>query len=154
MENKEKQIKEMLNDLSYNLYLVKITSIDIFEVELKAIKTNCKNNYKDFIPNNLKDLFMHTISYLSTEYYEGVYDILKELETLLIRKNKDYNNSFDKTVAEYGYVVIAIRLEDKINRLKNLKNNKNQVTNESLKDTLLDIAGYCVLALIYIKENI
>ncbi|MDA0063060.1 DUF1599 domain-containing protein [Brachyspira hyodysenteriae] len=49
---------------------------------------------------------------------------------------------------------MAIRLEDKINRLKNLKNNKNQVTNESLKDTLLDIAGYCVLALIYIKENI
>ena len=154
MENKEKQIKEMLNDLSYNLYLVKITSIDIFEVELKAIKTNCKNNYKDFIPNNLKDLFMHTISYLSTEYYEEVYDILKKLETLLISKNKDYNNSFDKTVNEYGYVVIAIRLEDKINRLKNLKNNKNQVTNESLKDTLLDIAGYCVLALIYIKENI
>ena len=97
---------------------------------------------------------MHTISYLSTEYYEEVYDILKKLETLLIRKNKDYNNSFDKTVNEYGYVVIAIRLEDKINRLKNLKNNKNQVTNESLKDTLLDIAGYCVLALIYIKENI
>lgn len=154
MENKEKQIKEMLNDLSYNLYLVKITSIDIFEVELKAIKTNCKNNYEDFILNNLKDLFMHTISYLSTEYYEWVYDILKELETLLIRKNKDYNNSFDKTVNEYGYVVIAIRLEDKINRLKNLKNNKNQVTNESLKDTLLDIAGYCVLALIYIKNTI
>ena len=148
MGNKEKQIKEMLNDLSYNLYLVKITSIDIFEVELKAIKTNCKNNYEDFILNNLKDLFIHTISYLSTEYYELVYDILKELETLLIRKNKDYNNSFDKTVNEYGYVVIAIRLEDKINRLKNLKNNKNQVTNESLKDTLLDIAGYCVLALI------
>ncbi|MDA0071782.1 hypothetical protein OFT50_06775 [Brachyspira hyodysenteriae] len=56
------------------------------KLKLKAIKTNCKNNYKDFIPNNLKDLFMDTISYLSTEYYEGVYDILKELETLLIRK--------------------------------------------------------------------
>ena len=48
--NKEEQIKEMLNILSYNLYMVKITSIDIFEVELKAIKTNCKNNYIDFIP--------------------------------------------------------------------------------------------------------
>ena len=151
--NKEEQIKEWFKSLYEDLYMVKITGIDIFEVELKAIKTNCKNNYIDFIPKNLKDLFMHTISYLSTEYYKGVYDILKELETLLIRKNKDYNNSFDKTVTEYGYVVIAIRLEDKINRLKNLKNNKNQVTNESIKDTLLDIAGYCVLSLIYLENK-
>lgn len=151
--NKEEQIKEMLNILSYNFYMVKITGIDIFEVELKAIKTNCKNNYIDFIPKNLKDLFMHTISYLSTEYYKGVYDILKELETLLIRKNKDYNNSFDRTVDEYGYVVIAIRLEDKINRLNNLMKNNNEVKDESIEDTLLDIAGYCVLSLIYLENK-
>ena len=81
------------------------------------------------------------------------YLILKQLETLLIKKNKDYNNSFDRTVDEYGYVVIAIRLEDKINRLNNLMKNNNEVNYESIEDTLLDIAGYCVLSLIYLENK-
>lgn len=103
--------------------------------------------------HNLKDLFMRSIGFLITKYKKDEYLILKQLETLLIKKNKDYNNSFDRTVDEYGYVVIAIRLEDKINRLNNLIKNNNEVKDESIEDTLLDIAGYSVLSLIYLENK-
>ena len=41
-----------------------------------------------------------------------------------------------------------IRLEDKQRRLENLVLNGNQQVDESIDDTLLDIAGYAVLTMI------
>ncbi len=101
--------------------------------------------------HNLKDLFMRSIGFLITKYKKDEYLILKQLETLLIKKNKDYNNSFDRTVDEYGYV--AIELDKKKNRLHSLLKNKEKPNYESIEDTLLDIAGYCVLSLIYLENK-
>lgn len=52
---------------------------------------------------------MHTISYLSTEYYKGVYDILKELETLLIRKNKDFKTFLENNKDKIQQIVKQIK---------------------------------------------
>nr|WP_239648909.1 nucleotide modification associated domain-containing protein [Brachyspira hyodysenteriae] len=47
-----------------------------------------------------------------------------------------------------------IRIEDKLNRLKNLLLLKEEIrTEESIIDTVLDIAGYAVLFSIYLKEQ-
>ena len=73
---------------------------------------------------------------------------------LLIAKNKDYGNSYDKTLNEYGRNIGLIRIEDKLNRLKNLLLLKEEIrTEESIIDTVLDIAGYAVLFSIYLKEQ-
>ena len=78
----------------------------------------------------------------------------EELKKLLIDKNKDYGNSYDKTLNEYGRNIGLIRIEDKLNRLKNLLLLKEEIrTEESIIDTLLDIAGYAVLFSIYLKEQ-
>lgn len=68
-----------------------------------------------------------------------------ELAALLIRKNADYGNSFEEQFNKRGLIGVLIRLEDKISRLDNLQNKDAQV-NESIEDTLLDIAGYALLA--------
>lgn len=151
--NKEQQIKKWFNSLYEDFYIADITDIEYLKVNIRSFKTNLKKQYKDFMAHNLKDLFIRSIGFLITKYKKDEYLILKQLETLLIKKNKDYNNSFDRTVDEYGYVVIAIRLEDKINRLNNLIKNNNEVKDESIEDTLLDIAGYCVLSLIYLENK-
>lgn len=76
------------------------------------------------------------------------------------RKNKDYGNSFALTYAEYGDVMSAIRLEDKLRRFKQLttKSVTQQVNDESVDDTLLDLANYAVMTLIErqkkVKESI
>ena len=76
-----------------------------------------------------------------------IHDILVDLEDTLIRKNKDYGNSFDNQMDEWGIVAGAIRISDKLNRLKQLSNpnHEQQVNDEALKDTALDLAGYSIL---------
>lgn len=80
--------------------------------------------------------------------------ICTALNSLYEVKNKDYGDSFGKSYEEYGKVMAAIRLEDKLNRFKNLIKNKQQVKNESIADTLMDLANYSIMTLIemYIEE--
>lgn len=71
----------------------------------------------------------------------------ENLSETLVAKNADYGNSFEKSYEKHGLVSAVIRLEDKLNRLESLLENEAQV-NESIDDTLLDIAGYAILTLI------
>lgn len=64
------------------------------------------------------------------------------------RKNSDYGDSFAKLRAEYPESIL-IRLSDKLERLKALKSGKVQmVVDESVKDTLIDLANYAILELL------
>ena len=80
-------------------------------------------------------------------------NIALEVAELVERKNKDYGNSFDKTLDKYGMTAYFLRIEDKVNRLISLDKNKEiLVTDESIEDTLKDIIGYTLLMLNY-REN-
>lgn len=78
---------------------------------------------------------------------EKMYEVYKA-------KNADYGDSFNITRNEYPNAVL-IRLQDKFLRLKQLYRNnfKANVQNESVKDTLMDMANYCILELIAITEQ-
>lgn len=68
-------------------------------------------------------------------------------------KNADYGDSFAKVRTEYPEA-ICIRLMDKLERLKTLyKGGEQQVKEESIDDTLLDIANYAVMELLERKMN-
>lgn len=76
--------------------------------------------------------------------------ICEGLTDLYIRKNTDYGDSFSKTFDEYGLIMVCIRLEDKLGRLKTLsKDNKYKqlVNDESIIDTLMDLANYSIMTL-------
>jgi len=77
--------------------------------------------------------------------------ICAELKTIYEAKNTDYGNSFAKQLEEYGLVSAAIRLEDKLNRFKHLIGNKAKA-DESIQDTLMDMANYAILTLIEMEE--
>lgn len=69
----------------------------------------------------------------------------KGLDTY-IAKNKDYGDSFAKSVDKYGYVAPMFRIEDKFNRIDRWINNPNQeVKSESIIDTLEDLSNYCLM---------
>lgn len=77
-----------------------------------------------------------------------------DLAETLLAKNKDYGNSFDKTLEKYGLIALAIRLDDKLSRLASLiKSGTQEVKDESLKDTLQDIAGYAILGMRYLDAH-
>lgn len=82
-------------------------------------------------------------------------EICQILNDIYDRKNADYGDSFGKQFEEYGIVSSAIRIEDKFNRFKTLIKNKAQVKDESISDTLMDMANYCIMTLIELeKENL
>ena len=49
-------------------------------------------------------------------------------------KNHDYGNSFEKSCDEYGITAALVRIEDKLNRLKSLRDKDPKVTNESITE--------------------
>ena len=77
-------------------------------------------------------------------------EICKKLNEIYKEKNIRYNDSFSKSYNEYGLMMSCIRLEDKLSRFKALSKNPsldNQV-DESIKDTLIDMANYSIMTLI------
>jgi len=75
--------------------------------------------------------------------------ICKELTSMYEKKNADYGDSFSELRKEFPES-ITYRLTDKLNRLKSLykKSDSPKVTDESVEDTLKDIANYAILELI------
>lgn len=80
--------------------------------------------------------------------------IIKEMNELYEVKNANYGNSFSKQFEEYGLVSSCIRLEDKLNRLKSLnKASSNGTKDESVRDTLIDLANYAVLTIMELDKG-
>ena len=73
-----------------------------------------------------------------------------EMCSLLISKQHDYGH---RNITTFGLRGVLVRLSDKIERLNNLKSKKSKAKNESLLDTLRDIVGYCVIALMLNDET-
>lgn len=85
-----------------------------------------------------------------TGSFEGqLGQVLAEMEELLLKKNKDYGSSYDKTVEELGETVILIRIMDKFNRLKQLiKSGDAPEVEETIEETLSDLVGYGIIELV------
>lgn len=73
-------------------------------------------------------------------------DVCDELHGLYINKNRDYGDSFHQSFVEEGMAMPRIRLSDKLNRFKTLtKSGEQNVKNESVRDTLMDLANYAIM---------
>lgn len=76
------------------------------------------------------------------------------LNELYARKNHDYGDSFHTTFVEEGLAMARIRLGDKFSRFKTLSRlscndrDQQQVTDESIRDTLLDLANYAIMTVL------
>ena len=86
--------------------------------------------------------------------YDRHMEICKKLNEIYIKKNHDYGDSFSESYGKYGNVMPIIRLEDKLNRFRNLVMNGNvEVKTESMEDTLLDLANYAIMTVIEIENR-
>lgn len=80
-------------------------------------------------------------------------EIVAEMATLYENKNKDYGDSFGKSIKEHGYVAGIVRMEDKFNRLKNLLLSFEEPNFESISDTLTDLANYAIMMRMEIEDE-
>ena len=80
--------------------------------------------------------------------------LLRQIHDTYIKKNHDYGDSFSRSFKKYGLVAAMVRMEDKWNRLDNLASGAEQkVSDESIRDTLLDLAGYCVMTIMELDKQ-
>lgn len=80
--------------------------------------------------------------------------ITENMLKTFVAKNSDYGNSFEQSCDTFGTVAAVVRMNDKMNRINTLYNNtKIARVDEKLEDTLLDLANYCILTVMYIKSH-
>ena len=78
-----------------------------------------------------------------------------KLHDIYKKKNADYGDSFSRSFAKRGITAAMVRLEDKWNRLDHLTLNPEQIAvkEESIQDTLLDMANYCLLTYMELEKE-
>lgn len=103
------------------------------------VKNQIKSEDAEFL-RTLLNVPNHPFTNLTTEMFQTY-----------LKKNADYGDSFSKSLNENGLVAAKVRLEDKFNRFGNLIKNEQQVNDESVKDTLLDMANYAIMTVMWMQ---
>lgn len=81
--------------------------------------------------------------------------ICKQLNQTYQEKNTDYGDSFSETYRKLGIISAVTRISDKTNRLISLAGKpeaERLVKDESIADTLLDLANYAIMTLAELEE--
>lgn len=79
---------------------------------------------------------------------------VNEMAATYEKKNHDYGDSFGISVRKYGLISALTRMSDKFNRIENLiLGAENKVPDESLADSLKDLACYAVMTVLAIEER-
>ena len=84
-------------------------------------------------------------------------EICDGIHELYLQKNAAYGDSFHKLYEDLGIISAVTQITHKYNRLKNLAKDKNHdvaTNDESIIDTLLDMANYCILTAMEIEREI
>lgn len=75
--------------------------------------------------------------------------ITRELEEIFVAKHKDYGKG---NILDTGELGIAFRVNDKLNRIKNILQSGKLPKNESLDDSWTDIGVYAIIALMFRRK--
>lgn len=106
-------------------------------------------------PNSLRGVTV-TEPTARERYVERFKALQAEMLRITLAKNNDYGGHDDpfKNFREYGAHGILVRLSDKMARLKTaiVEKRKFEVT-ESVSDTCIDAANYCLLLLCVLEEG-
>lgn len=87
------------------------------------------------------------------ESVEKFTEITSNMAKTYAAKNHDYDNSFEQSLDKFGLVASVVRLGDKMNRIESLTKKEAQVKDESIKDTLLDMANYAIMTVMWMDKS-
>lgn len=85
--------------------------------------------------------------------HEKHMEICEQLNRIYRDKNHDYGDSFGETYKKLGIISAVTRITDKVNRLQSLCTKENKVKDESIIDTLKDLANYAIMTLVELDSD-
>jgi hypothetical protein len=161
MTNIQSKVIELLNK-NIDTYLILPNYTDNLSRSYLALKENISItkefihliNINDIIKDILYEINICTGIYLIDKNKRTEMDIIPAFLNLqsdglelFIKKNTDYGDAF----AEYGLIGVLMRMGDKIQRYLSITKNKEiLVTDEKIKDTLIDLYNYSLMGLMLI----
>ena len=83
-------------------------------------------------------------------------EILDRLHLIWVKKNAKYGDSATATYKKFGLLSYVIRINDKFMRFQSLVKNPDSAEDdddESITDTLLDMANYAIMAVMDIETE-
>ena len=114
-------------------------NIEVNESDLKTVEI--KENAKETLQKTL-DKVKEPVE---NEFMEEYKKIVTETMELCVKKNKDYGSSVEDTFEKFGDISYLVRITDKYNRICSLLNREGEVKDESIDDTIRDMANYSFL---------
>ena len=97
---------------------------------------------------------MNDLKYINNKVQQHS-EYCKNLNKVYEQKNKKYGDSFGISIHKYGLISALTRISDKFNRLEQLilNHEDGSDTDERLEDTLLDMANYCIMTAMELKNK-
>lgn len=137
-------------------FMKKVREIDFME-DAKIMKVGFDDELTGFFRGTIEALVNSMANvYVDEDHDDACYidkvevhkEICNRLNDTYKAKNADYGDSFAKLRDEFPDAIL-IRLTDKMSRLKTLMGGADQkVSDESIDDTLLDLANYAIMELV------
>lgn len=104
----------------------------------------------------------NTVVFTKQNYLDAFKAITDKMNETTKKKNADYSGDLDpfqnfRMVEKLGIsdaqTAIMVRMTDKMTRIATLLKKEAQVKEESIEDTLLDLAVYSIILMVYRKAN-
>lgn len=117
--------------------------------------TNHSGIYREITkiePHQLTKKAVSSTDFRAPEKFDlDVMKTFEELETLLLRKHKDYGPK-NIALAPGGPINgLRVRMWDKMARINNLVDSKQDSLNEPLEDSFADLANYAIIGLMVLR---
>lgn len=139
--NERKRMEEMA-DINYDrntqLYWVKGTPFETHREALIYLQ-KLRNEYYDQQDGFTKDEVLFK-------------DITEQMLQTYIKKNRDYGGAFERGMERDGIISALTRMYDKLDRLHSLKDKDPEVVEETVEDTLMDLANYAIMTRICLTK--
>ena len=81
-------------------------------------------------------------------------EVCKDLNDLYFEKNTRYGNSFSELYQEMGMDYVVPRLYEKVKRLMVLSREDLDSLDESIEDSLMDLANYSIMTLMELRGRV
>lgn len=108
----------------------------------ETFRNNGVVSHTIFIPKTLE----------TNDVSKFIEEIRKRVDTYA-KKNHDYGNSFSESCDKLGLVAAVTRMYDKMNRIITLSQSNAAVNDESIADTLGDLANYAIMTKIWLENK-
>ena len=112
------------------------------------IEVNAKETLQETL-DEVKETLQKTLDKVKepveNEFMEEYKKIVTETMELCVKKNKDYGSSVQDTFEKFGDISYLVRITDKYNRICSLLNKEGEVKDESIDDTIREMANYAFL---------